>query len=335
MKSLVYTAVETLTYLDRPVPEPAPGEVLIKVLASGICGSDMHAFLGHDERRPAPITLGHEAAGVIVGGQENGRRVAINPLTSCGTCAACNDGRDNLCSERQIISIPPREGAFAEYICMPRANLISVPDDVPIEKAALAEPLACGWHAVRLAQNAINKPLEKLNCLVIGGGAVGVGSALALFAFGARNIALIEPNALRRDTLQGIEGFAALDASDSEVPEKGSVDIVIDAVGYASTRADASAYARAGGVIVHIGLGEGTGGLDVRRMTLQEITFIGTYTYTPRDFSDAAAAIFDGRLGQLDWTQKMPLRDGQSAFDDIRAGRVAAPKIILIPDHEE
>jgi threonine dehydrogenase-like Zn-dependent dehydrogenase len=84
-------------------------------------------------------------------------------------------------------------------------------------------------------------------------------------------------------------------------------------------------------VIAHVGLGEDTGGLDVRRMTLQEITFIGTYTYTMQDFRDTAAAIFDGRLGPLDWTEKRPLSDGASAFADLRAGKVAAPKIILKP----
>ena len=335
MKVLVYTDVETLSYRNAAIPTPAKGQALVKIMASGICGSDMHAFLGHDERRPAPLILGHEAAGIIVGGDEDGRRVTINPLVTCGKCPACKDGRTNLCPERMIISMPPREGAFAEYVCMARKNLVTIPDDVPFEKAALAEPLACGWHGVRLAQHAVGKPLADLNCLVIGGGAIGVGAALSLFAFGARNIALIEPNDLRRETLLNIQGFAALAPGDPEIPALGTVDIVIDAVGYAATRADATNYARPGGVIVHIGLGEATGGLDIRRMTLQEITFIGTYTYTARDFIDTATAIFQGKFGSLDWTQSRALCDGQSAFEDIRAGRVAAPKIILIPEHEE
>jgi L-iditol 2-dehydrogenase len=108
-------------------------------------------------------------------------------------------------------------------------------------------------------------------------------------------------------------------------------DLVIDGVGYAATRADATAITRPGGVIMHIGLGEATGGLDIRRMTLQEITFIGTYTYTAEDFRQTAAAIFDGRLGPLDWIEERALADGQQAFADIRAGVVAAPKIILRP----
>ena len=107
MKALVYTGVETLTYQDVPEPTVSAGQSLIRIDASGICGSDMHAFLGHDDRRPAPLILGHEAAGVVVGGPTDGRRVTINPLVSCGPCKACASGRDNLCPDRRIISMPP------------------------------------------------------------------------------------------------------------------------------------------------------------------------------------------------------------------------------------
>ncbi|WP_227271336.1 alcohol dehydrogenase catalytic domain-containing protein [Roseobacter weihaiensis] len=333
MKALVYTDVEELTYQDRPTPTPAPGEVLVRILASGICGSDMHAFVGHDERRPAPLTLGHEAAGVVVGGAQDGRRVTINPLVTCLECRDCKAGRENLCANRQIISMPPREGAFADFVCMPERNLITVPEGVDLRKAALAEPIACGWHGARLARGILGSDFTGLTCAVIGGGAIGVGAALSLRAQGATDITLIEPNALRRETLAGVDGFDVCAPGDSGMPAKGTVDCVIDGVGYAATRASASALARAGGVIAHIGLGEASGGLDVRRMTLQEITFIGTYTYTAQDFAETAAAIFGARLGALDWIETRPLCDGQRAFEDIRSGQVAAPKIVLIPEH--
>ncbi len=335
MKALVYTGVETLTYGDAPRPTPKDGEDLVRIMASGICGSDMHAFLGHDERRPAPLILGHEAAGVVTGGPDDGRRVTINPLVACGTCRDCVAGHTNICANRQNISLPPRDGAFAEYVSVPRRNLVTVPDDVSLQHAALVEPLACGWHAVRLGQRALGQPLDDLRCLVIGGGAIGVGAALALAAFGAGSIVVLEPNEVRRAYLDGIAGFTTCGPGDSNRPQPGTVDFVIDAVGFAATRADASAFARPGGVIAHIGLGEATGGLDIRRMTLQEITFIGTYTYTAADFADTAQAVFDGRFGPLDWTETRPLSAGQAAFADIRAGRVAAPKIILIPEHLE
>ena len=326
MKALVYDAVETLVYRDMPNPQLGPGQCLIRVQASGICGSDMHAYLGHDDRRPAPLILGHEAAGVVVGGARDGERVTINPLVACGHCRACTAGRDNLCPERMIISMPPREGAFAEQVVIRDANLITVPDDVQLRKAALAEPLACGWHAVRLGAAALDMPLSDARCLVIGGGAIGVGAALSLRALGATDIHVVEPNETRRAALNSIDGFDAV--------APGTItraDMIIDGVGFATTRADATAIARPGGVIMHIGLGESMDGLDVRRMTLQEITFIGTYTYTAQDFRDTAQAIFDGSLGALDWTEQRPLADGAQAFSDIRAGRVAAPKIILEP----
>ena len=152
MKALVYTGEKTMKFTDVDDPRPAAGQALIRVKASGICGSDMHAWAGHDERRPAPLILGHEAAGEIVGFGGAVRRVTVNPLVTCGTCEACVAGRDNLCASRQIISMPPREGAFAELLAMPEGNLVNVPDHVPLESAALCEPLACGWHAVRLAK---------------------------------------------------------------------------------------------------------------------------------------------------------------------------------------
>ncbi len=323
MKALVYDGVETLGFRDVPDPSPQAGDALIKIEAVGICGSDMHAYLGHDARRPAPLILGHEAAGIIIGGPEEGMRVTINPLVNCGTCPACMAGRENLCPTRQIISMQPREGAFAQMISMPEANLVTVPDHVPMTKAALAEPLAVSWHAARLATEALHPAMDK-RALILGGGAIGLAAALALRAMGITKTTIVEPNITRRAFLTSIGEQTAAEAL-------GEWPVVIDAVGYAATRATASAHAQPGGVIAHIGLGEDTGGIDVRRLTLQEITFIGTYTYTAQDFRDTAAAIFDGRLGDLNWTEQRPLCDGAAAFADLRAGTVAAPKIILDP----
>ena len=326
MKALVYDAVETLAYRDMPDPVAGDGEHLIRIEASGICGSDMHAFLGHDARRPSPLILGHEAAGTIVGGDRDGMRVTINPLVHCMQCAACQAGRENLCPSRQIISMQPREGAFAQFVTMPMRNLVDVPADVPFQKAALAEPLAVSWHAARLAIEALHASMGR-RAVVIGGGAIGLAAALALKAMNVDDVTIVEPNDIRRAFLIERCGQVAVDTATSAAP------IVVDAVGYGATRASASAIVEAGGVIAHVGLGDDAPGLDVRRITLQEITFIGTYTYTAQDFRDTAAAIFEGRLGPLDWTERRALSDGQQAFADIRAGRVAAPKIILEPSH--
>ena len=327
MKALVYTGPEAIELRDVPDPVPGHQDETVRIASVGICGSDMHAYLGHDERRPAPLILGHEAAGIVEDGRNDGLRVTINPLVTCGACKACRSGRDNVCADRQIISMPPREGAFAERVAIPGQNLVEVPSGIPLEKAALAEPLACGWHAVRLGLNALGEFPE--NALVLGGGAIGLGAALAARAQGVAGIRIVEPHAGRRATLARSE----LDAIPPGDLDPGALfDLVIDGVGYASTRKTASAHVRPGGVITHVGLGAAEGGLDVRRLTLQEITFIGTYAYAAQDFRDTATAIFDGRLGPLDWIEMRPLADGAGAFRDIRAGRVDAPKIILCPE---
>ncbi len=95
-----------------------------------------------------------------MGGPRDGARVTVNPLVTCGTCPACATGRENLCPTRQIISMQPREGAFAQFISMPERNLVEVPEDVPLDKAALAEPLAVSWHAARLALGALHPGIE-------------------------------------------------------------------------------------------------------------------------------------------------------------------------------
>lgn len=322
MKALIYDGPEQLDYRDVADAVAGPGEVLIDVHACGICGSDMHAYLGHDARRPAPLILGHEVAGIT----QDGRRVTVNPLVTCGNCDACKRGQTNICPDRQIISMPPREGGFAEKLAMPEGNLITVPDDIPLHVASLAEPLACGWHGLRLGLESFDRPAAQVSCTVIGGGAIGVGAALAMRAMGGTQITLVEPNAARRARLQGMDQITVTD-----VDQAPPADIVVDAVGYAATRAQASGLTNPGGAIVHIGLGEAEGGLDIRRMTLQEIRFIGCYTYTAQDFVDTTAAIFDGRLGPFEWVDCAPLADGAACFADLRAGKIAAAKIVLKP----
>ena len=325
MKALVYVGEEKLDFREVADPVVKSGEQLIKVDSAGICGSDMHAYLGHDERRPAPLILGHEASGIILGGDRNGERVAINPLVTCMKCQACISGRENICSKRQIISMAPREGTFAEMVSVPEVNLVNVPLDVPLDKAALTEPLAVSWHASRLALEALHSSMDR-SVLIIGGGAIGLASALAFKAMEIENIVIVEPNNIRRKYLNDNCNVVAVEKADE------LFSIVVDAVGFKKTRELASEKVSPGGVITHIGLGEDLGGIDVRRITLQEVSFIGTYTYTAQDFKDTAKAIFDGRLGPLDWIERRPLSEGNRAFSEIREGKVPSPKIVLGPN---
>lgn len=330
MRALVYTHPNTLVFGDEPEPVAADGEVIVKVEAVGICGSDMHAYHGHDSRRPAPLILGHEAAGRIVSGARMGERVTINPLVVDPACPYAIEGRWHLSPTREIISTPNRPGAFAEYVRIPERNIEHVPDDLPIEHAALTEPIAVAWHAVRIGVERLFPPVAASRVVVLGGGAIGLTSALVARHLGAHDLRVGETNPLRRETLErtGIEAYAP-DGRDE--PLENSIDLVIDAVGASATRAAASRMTRPGGVIVHIGLLPGTDGFDVRKITLQEITVIGSYCYTPMDFRQTLAALSATAFGSLDWFQERKLSEGAEAFANIDSGSVSSAKIILRP----
>ena len=329
MKALVYTGDRKLEYREEPAPSPLPGESIIEVSAVGICGSDMHAYLGHDERRVPPLILGHEAVGTVVDGKLTGRRVVLNPLATCGECSACLGGRSNLCAQRDIIGMV-RPGAFAAQVAISDRNLIEIPDSMSAAHAALTEPCGTALHAVLLANRALYRPLSEMRSLVIGGGAVGLFAALVLHDQGAGDVHLAETNVLRRETASDA-GITHVFDPTSETLNSPKYDVVIDAVGSRHTRALSCVAVNPGGVIVHIGLQDNEGGLDARYMTLQEITVIGSYTYTMQDLKVAADKLYTGAYGALDWLEQRPLADGGKAFADLHAGRCAAPKIVLLP----
>src|SRR6201987_4613069 len=159
MKALVYTEPNVL--LCREEPEPAPGddEVLVRVEAVGICGSGLDAYHGHGSSGPPPFVLGHEPAGLIVSGPSHGAHVAVNPLVPCGVCDWCLEGRAHLCPSRQLLSVPPRAGAFAELVRVPERNVVTIPEGLDSAKAALTEPLAVAYHPVNLGARLLARAL--------------------------------------------------------------------------------------------------------------------------------------------------------------------------------
>ena len=327
MKALVYTANEEMTYRDEPEPKPDSGDALIAIDSVGICGSDMHAYLGHDERRVPPLILGHEAVGTVLEGEQPGQRVVLNPLITCGKCNDCLDGRQNLCAERDLIGMY-RAGAFAEKIAIPERNLIPVPEGMPSEHAALTEPGATGLHAILLAERVVSRPLSETRALVFGAGSVGLLTALLLRDKGVEQIDIAETNPLRRKLVEEHTEFNLIDPRETPL-EAQSYDCVFDAVGGAVTRTQSIAAAKSGGIVVHIGLMDNKGEMDVRAMTLREITFIGTYTYTPVDLRATLAKLHSGALGTLGWIEQRPLAAGGEAFSELLQGQCPAPKVVL------
>jgi threonine dehydrogenase-like Zn-dependent dehydrogenase len=326
MKALVYLGADTVALRDEPeTAARAQGDMVVRVDAAGICGSDLHAYHGQDPRRAPPLILGHEA----VGRTADGRRVVVNPLIPCGRCARCAEGRTHLCPNRTMVGMQV-PGCFAEAVAVPETNLIPVPDHASDVAAALTEPAACVLHALHLAARALARPVAEARALVIGGGAIGLLAALYLRAWGARRVRLAETGAGRRETVERAGAAEAFDPRTTP-PEAGAFDLVFDAVGSAATRRAASTATAPGGVLLEIGLQDNDGGLDARRVTLQEIAVLGSYCYTRADMVAALAALADGTLGDLAWVEERPLADGAAAFAELASGRASAPKILLRP----
>ena len=163
MKALVYTGVEELVYREEKDPVETSGESILKVHASGICGSDMHAYHGKDERRIAPLIIGHEVSGVIQNGKFQGKNAVLNPLITCGKCEYCTSGREHLCPHRVLLGMNrpyERQGVFAELVSSPNQNIYEVPDHLNLNEAAIAEPTAVALHAVLMGENSLKKPLS-------------------------------------------------------------------------------------------------------------------------------------------------------------------------------
>ena len=329
MKALVYTATRQVDYRDEPEPAPELGDALVAVRAVGICGSDMHAYHGHDPRRVPPLILGHEAAGTVLEGPLRGREVVLNPLITCGACDYCTGGRSNLCPERRLIGMK-RPGAFAERIRIPSGNLIPVPEGMDPALAALTEPTATALHGLHLAERAGHIAAEG-RALVLGGGSVGLLAALLLAWRGCRDIVLAETNPLRRRSAAATGVCTVHDPAGDPPLAEGERHLVFDAVGSPATRGAAIRAVRPGGAIVHVGLQDNGGEFDMRRLTLAEVTLFGVYTYTANTLRASLAALHQGVLGDPGWVEQRPMVDGAAAFDDLDEGRTPAAKIVLVP----
>jgi len=246
---------------------------------------------------------------------------------TCGQCEACTSGAEHLCPYRELIGMRV-PGAFAEKVAIRERNLTPLPDHLSFADAALAEPLACAVHTVRLGLEHGHTDACSLRAVVLGGGAIGLLSALVLQHQGVRDLWVAETNAHRHPMLKAVVDGEIYNPIDGSSPRPENPDLIIDAVGSGATRKAASALAKPGGVIAHIGLQDNLDGLDTRRLTLQEITFVGTYCYTPDDFQAALDLLADGKISAKGWSEIRPLEDGAVSFEDIHNG-LAPPKIIL------
>jgi len=334
MHALVYTGNQKIEFREEKDPIAKPGETLIKVKASGICGSDMHAYHGNDERRVPPLILGHEVSGTSLDGKYKNKDVVINPLISCNKCDYCKNEREHLCPQRTMIGMSTpikREGGLAELVSVPEKNIFEVPKKLSIKEAALAEPAAVALHAVLLAEQNLKKPLSECKILIQGAGAIGLLCGLVLNEEKkSTNIVMSDPNKKRLDECAKYLKANFVPPNDKSIKEN-NFDLILESVGLEVTRHQAIKSIAPGGTIVHIGLTQPSGTFDFKKLTIQEITLVGTYCYTNKDFKKTLEILSEKKLGDLGWIEYRDLKKGSEAFNEIHNGTCVAPKIILIP----
>lgn len=309
----------------RPLPEPGPGQILIRTRAAGVCGSDLHIFLGRFAPARPPLILGHEACGVVTtlgpgaGDFKAGDRVLINPNFSCGSCLYCREGHPHQCLERETLGMTAgRDGAFAEYFLAPARNALPLPDSVEWEQAALVDPLACAVHALNLV------PPARETVAIFGAGPSGLCFLQLSRLRGATNIIVVDPLQARRAAARRLGANHTLNPEEVSVPqavrtltEGLGVHLAIEASGSpAAVSSSIQATRNRGSVLIYGVYSSPVDGVDFQDQHRREITIYGA-SGAPESFPTALDLIASGRVdvGPL-ISHRLHLEELASFFQD-------------------
>ncbi|GAA6756845.1 alcohol dehydrogenase catalytic domain-containing protein [Thermus thalpophilus] len=305
-------------------PPPQGEGLLLKVAAVGICGSDLSVYKGTPAMRARwrpPLVLGHEVVGVVEEGPREllGRGVALYPALACGACDACLEGRPHLCPGRRHLGFH-LPGGLAEWIRVPAALAYPLPEELPLWKGALAEPLAVALHAVRRA-----RPRPGERALVVGGGAMGAFAAWLLREERIR-VDLLEPKGERAERLKALEVVenAALEAGELAGE---TYPLVVDTVGLEATLAQTLAFLAPGGRAVVVGLSGLEAPLNLQDLVLREKMVLGSYLFTPEEFREVLSLLPQLPEGLV---RLWPAERADEAFAALSEGGIPEPKLVLV-----
>ena len=297
--------------VDLDEPEPGESEVVVEVSVAGICGSDVHAVRDGGLLRVPPIVMGHEFSGIV-----DGRRVAVNPMISCGVCDGCGRGQPHLCRDRRIVGIQ-RPGGLAARVAVPVSCLVDLPEHVSLETGAMIEPLAVAHHAVSLCKPA---PGDRVG--ILGSGTIGLLVAYLCTA-SSDDVSIADPDPYRLSFAEPIGVAAVGDRL------QGEFDIVFDAVGSSTTHRLSLEHLRPGGTTVWVGNESPDPGFDAQMLVRIEQTIIGSAAYTPDDFREAAGLISND---VLQWATIRRLEDGPAVIYDLMEPSPGGPiKVLFRP----
>lgn len=328
MQAVRLQAVGRIGLVEVPDPGPGPGEVLVRVQAAGICGTDRHLFRGEFPCAP-PVTLGHEFAGEVVACGEGvtlplGTRVTCDPNIACGSCDQCLRGRVNLCARNSAIGIH-RDGGFAERTVIPAHRAIPVPGLNP-QHAAFAEPLACTLHGLDLGA-----PIPGERVIVLGGGVIGL-LAVQLARNAGTEVTLVTRHPAKRDLALslGASHTAATEAEAHALLPQGA-DLVLECAGVAETVEMAPRLTRSGGRVVVLGVmpqGE-TVRIEPFDLLFREIRLLYSFI-NPFTQARAAAMLSEGRIDTTPLISRViPLTEAPEAIaNPALPGEV---KVLVVP----
>lgn len=339
MRALVFVGPGEMAVEERPDRRPGRGEVLVAVRASGICGSDVHGYLGLTGRRQPGTVMGHEVAGDVlevgdgVDGLAAGDRVALQSILSCGHCDPCRRGQPNVCDNRQGLGMQ-FDGGYAERMVVPAALAVRLPDEIAYDVAAVVEPLAVALHAVAIT------PIEPSDRVVIvGAGAIGLLTLLVLRHRGVAWVAISDRSAHRLAMARKLGADLTVDVALVDPVETilaetegHGADVVFEAVGISATVAQSIAVARSGGQVTWIGNSAPTVDLPMQAMVTRELVLRGSYTFVD-EFDQAIELLATGAIDVRPLIElTAPLDDAPDLFRRLGDGTLDAVKVVLVPN---
>jgi len=342
MKALLLSSYRHLELADLPTPQPRSDEVLIRVAACGICGSDVHGYDGSSGRRIPPLVMGHEAAGTIeslgsaVRHFAPGDRVTFDSTVYCGECSNCRRGDINLCDRRQVLGVScgdyRRAGAFAEFVAVPSRILHRLPEDLPFAEAAMLETVAVAIHAVNLAEISAST-----TALVIGAGTIGILTLQALRAAGCSRVLVTDVDAGRLEMARELGANDILLSDESlnnkllELTDGEGVDIALEAVGRNETVAAAIDSVRKGGGVVLIGNITPNVNLPLQKVVSRQIRLQGSCA-SAGEYPQAIRWMASGAIRVKPLiTAVAPLEEGARWFERLYAREPHLLKVVLTP----